>query len=175
MDWRKLENIIGESLPLCVQKILSVCGYDTFTSIQNITLQDIFEMQQFINDHFRETTKNFTCCHADFYKNQNKFKFLPGHKALIVALPKLIENQEQRCKLCMKKTKLNDYSFLMNELIETVNNNSEIIDKRNVRYSDDLRYLATYIFLSCGRSCYEFLNRNLPLPSTKTICKLKSI
>lgn len=39
------------------------------------------------------------------------------------------------------------------------------------KYSDFNRYFATYIFLKAGRSCYEFLCNNLPLPSVKTVCE----
>lgn len=44
-------------------------------------------------------------------------------------------------------------------------------DKNHAQYSDSIRFSATYVFLLGGRSAYEFLNSNLPLPSTKTIRK----
>lgn len=44
---------------------------------------------------------------------------------------------------------------------------------KNARqYNDAIRLFSTYIFLLCGRTCYETLSKSLPMPSTKTICKI---
>lgn len=64
----------------------------------------------------------------------------------------------------------NEYSFILNEMIKTAESNM-YRDKNHVIYSDTIRYFSTYVFLLCGRSCYEMLRSNLPLPSVKTICK----
>lgn len=57
----------------------------------------------------------------------------------------------------------------MRELIQTALQ-KENSGKNITRYSDIIRYFATYIFILCGRSCYEVLNKNLPLPSIPTVC-----
>lgn len=66
---------------------------------------------------------------------------------------------------------MSDCYPILNKLIKTAEFN-ELKDKNHATYSDEIRYFATYIFLLCGRSCYEMLRSNLPIPSVKTICKI---
>lgn len=62
------------------------------------------------------------------------------------------------------------HSPVFNAMVETSVNNAKR-DKNHAQYDDVIRYFSTYIYLSAGRSSYEVLNHNLPLPSTKTVCK----
>lgn len=64
----------------------------------------------------------------------------------------------------------NDYSVILSKLIESANKNKNI-SKHAYQYDEIVKNFSTYIFLLCGRTCYETLNKNLPIPSTKTICK----
>lgn len=169
MDWKKIEIIIGESLPTCVKSILSVSGYDTFASIKNISVKSILEIQQHISLHSRQTIAELNCCHCEFYQSQEQFEFLPGHKDLILALPSFNFNDPQMSTSV--HTQENKFSFIMQNMIDTA---KEAVNKLKIyKYSDIIKYFATFVFLLCGRSCYEFLNSNLPLPSTKTVCKYK--
>lgn len=65
---------------------------------------------------------------------------------------------------------IEQYSVILTELIKTANKNKNR-SKNGYQYEDIVKYFSTYIFLLCGRTCYETLNKNLPMPSTKTICK----
>lgn len=76
MDWQKLESVIGETVPDCLKKVLTVCGYDTFSSLMGIQNESILCIEKIVNDHFRATIANFDCCHAEFYKKSAEFKFL---------------------------------------------------------------------------------------------------
>lgn len=169
MNWNRLEEFIGEELPLCVKKVLYVCGYNTAASIRSITAANISTIEDFINENEKKTMQELVCCHAEFYKNQNEFKLLPGHRALILELPKYLDSiNEQRLNtttpsLC--------HSLILRKMIETSENNADKSKNRH-SYENIIRYFSTYLFLSCGRSCYEFLCRNLPLPSWRTVCKL---
>ena len=62
------------------------------------------------------------------------------------------------------------FSVILKELILTAIHNGNL-SKNNAEYSDIIRYFSTYIYLIGGRSCYEVLSQNLPLPSRSTICK----
>lgn len=169
MNWNKLENIIDDPIPQCVKTILTVCGYDSFTSIQHISAERICEMEKFVNKNFRVAIQELNCCHSNTYKNMNQFEFLPGHKTFILASAKRVGKWQE----CFEKTKQSkEFSFIMEKLKETADYNA-MRDKYHAKYCDAIRFFATYVFILCGRSCYEFLNSNLPLPSTSTICKFK--
>lgn len=120
-----------------------------------------------------EKIKSLTCCHSEFYKNLANFHFLPGHVTIIATIPKYIE--EYRIAHQSSDFEVNGrYSFLLEELIRTAESNL-FKDPNHATYSDTIRYFATYIFLLCGRSCYEILRENLPFPSVKTICELNRL
>lgn len=59
---------------------------------------------------------------------------------------------------------------ILKEMIKTALRNAEYV-KNHAQYSDIIRYFATYIYIIGGRSCYEVLYENLPLPSVSTVCK----
>lgn len=169
INWISFEKFIGEEIPSCVKRILSImCGYDSFFSIKEIKQSHIEDMEKFITANKIEAIRTLNCCHSDHYKTLCIFRFLPGHAAIISALPKYIEH--------FNKTGSSDfeysgrYSYIFEEMIRTAESNL-FKDPNHATYSDAIRYFATYIFLLSGRSCYEMLRSNLPLPSTKTICK----
>lgn len=168
--WEKLEKYLNEEIPDCVKTILNICGYDTFFSLAEINDAHIIKIEKHINENCSECLNDLNCCHSDFYKEHAPFKLLPGHEALILALPKHIENFQRMFQFKLAELK-GRYSFVLNELIETAEKNL-FQDDRHARYSESIRFFAVYVFLLCGRSCYEMLRANLPVPSTKTICKL---
>lgn len=168
MNWIGFEKFIGEEIPQCVKRVLSLCGYDSFFSLSEINEGHIKSMENHITVNYMEEIKSFDCCYSEYYKNQGVFQFLPGHAATVEALPKYVEKYKV---FYQPDLKLNGrYSPILEELIRTAESNL-FKDKHHAAYSDSIRYFATYVFLLCGRSCYEFLSANLPLPSTKTICK----
>lgn len=62
------------------------------------------------------------------------------------------------------------FSVILTELLRTAEQNFKKSKHAN-QYNDIIKYFSTYIFLLCGRTCYETLHKNLPIPSTKTIRK----
>lgn len=110
------------------------------------------------------------CCHSEFYQQQTIFKMLPGHEAVLLALPKYIDEYlaKKRSETFACKGK---YSYILGEMIQTAESNL-FKDDLPAQYPDSVRFFFTYIFIVCGRFCYEMLRANLPIPSTKTIRKL---
>lgn len=168
MNWLKIEEIIGEPLPICIKKIMSSCAYDTFMSLKSITLESCVEIETHINANSRSIIQDLDCCHSDYYKKQDQFKLLPGHRDLITSLSKIDLVSKDNCGNSYDVTHKSKFSCVLEELIKTAIENA---DRDCPKYGDTIRWFATYIFLLCGRSCYEMLNHNLPLPSTKTICE----
>lgn len=166
MDWKKIEDVIGESVPNCLKQFLSVCAYDSLYSIQNINLESIRDIENHMNTCL-ESVHNLDCCHSNAYKTQTTFKLLPGHKDFLLSMSTYKTfgshlNSEQPPNFPVLDAMIRN-SF-----------QNAACHKNHATYDDLIRYFATYVFLMAGRSCYEFLRANLGLPSTKTVCKYKT-
>lgn len=184
MLWANVENIISDSIPKCIQQILSASGYTTLLSLKNISPECIAQIEKHLNVHCRELIRSFTCSHAEFYKNQDTFELLPGHRTFILVMARAIDQHYKiEHENHMEKHGANEYelltravennsafSVIMKELVKTALRNGQHT-KNNAQCSDIIRYFATYIFILCGRSCYTVLCKNLPLPSITSIRK----
>lgn len=171
MNWNRFENFLGEEMPRCVKIALNISGYDTITSICEINVNSVGEIEKHINKNSRyELMQKIQCNHSEYYKKIKEFQFLPGHKTVILALPKYASQFQQL------KSNISDFGngdhfpFILNEMNRTAEMN-QFKDANHATYSDTIRFFATYVFLLCGCSCYDMLRVNLPLPSTKTICE----
>lgn len=135
MNWDKVEKAIGETLPACIKKILSACAYETLVSLNGISLKSVESIEEHINNSCQTTIQDLDCCYSDYYKNQEKFKLLPGHRDLLLALSKLnlCDSSEYQQK--------SKFSFIMQEMINTAMDNAKRDDNR---YSDFIRFFATY-------------------------------
>lgn len=171
MFWSKVEKLTDDSIPICVRKILTRCGYDTIISIKNITVESVVQIENHINVYARDLIQTLDCCHHEFYKGQDIFKFLPGHRDLILSLPKFaVQMLYPEKYLIQVIEQYPGFSTILQELIKTAIQNGKLPTNK-AQYSDIIRYFATYVFLLCGRSCYNVLYKNLPLPSLSTIRK----
>lgn len=192
--WSNLENFVGHNVPMFLKLLLWQCGYDCMLSLKQITNETLDRLEKYI-----EKNKNKILCKImrdldelkycddslNSYKNQDVFEFLPGHRIILLGLRNNIENMQSHVFndgfKCFDKLMINagtnevrgntgEYSVILTELLKTAKNNSNK-SKHAYQYNDIVRYFSTYIFLLCGRTCYETLSKNLPIPSTKTICK----
>lgn len=178
-DWKNLENCMGFEVPISLKYILLKCGYDSIISIRQICEERIEELQNFIEKNKNEILFNEKYNMLDdinTYQTQRKFEFLPGHKNILLDLPKHIQMMQSKNALesalfqnvaCDNE---DEYSLILRELIESAKRNQNK-SKHAFNYNDTIKYFSTYIFLLCGRTCYETLCKNLPIPSTKTVCK----
>lgn len=169
LDWSGFENFIGEEYPSCVKGLLFRCGYNNFISLKEINESIIPKIEYFINENLKDYINELSCCYSLHYQTQSTFQFLPGHETILLALPKYIEKYMESIRL-RKTEQCGRFSFILEQMIATAESNL-LKDKNGLRYPDSIRYFSTYIFLVCGRFCYEMLRSNLPMPSTKTICK----
>lgn len=178
-DWKNLENCMGFEVPISLKYILLKCGYDSIISIRQICEERIEELQNFIEKNKNEILFNEKYNMLDdinTYQTQRKFEFLPGHKNILLDLPKHIQMMQSKNALesalfqnvaCDNE---DEYSLILRELIKSAKRNQNK-SKHAFNYNDTIKYFSTYIFLLCGRTCYETLCKNLPIPSTKTVCK----
>lgn len=175
MDWCIVEKIIGENLPKCIKLFLSLCGYDTLTSLSYISRESLTLIETHMSKNLIQI-QSLDCCCAEFYKKQNhEFNLIPGHRDLILAVSKQIsihlgaqKNYNDTLNQAIQQHP--SLSVIMRELVKTSLQNAKM-PKNNAEYSDNIRFFATYIFILCGRTCYEVLRQNLSLPSISTVCK----
>lgn len=194
-EWTNLENFIEDEVPISLKFILWQCGYDSMYSVKQISSEKVIQMEKFI-DQNRKHIMNIIdsddikkdSAIAE-YKRQKSFEFLPAHRDILLNLPNNIKNMQINAKsqasvnnvaefeVCITDNTVefsNEYSVVLSELLKSANQNKNK-SKHAYQYNDIVKYFATYIFLLCGRTCYETLNKNLPIPSTKTICKYNHI
>lgn len=65
-------------------------GYNNNLAIENIQESDLERIENYANEKLNTVIKSLNCCFADEYKNdinKKQFKFLPGHRTLILSLP----------------------------------------------------------------------------------------
>lgn len=118
MNWVAFENFIGEEIPQCVKGVLITCGYDSLFSLGEIKETHIESMENYITANHIDTIKAFNCCHSSYYKNLNIFRFLPGHAAIVSAIPKYVEKYKNAHKSSHFDPK-GRYSFILEEMIRT--------------------------------------------------------
>lgn len=182
--WSKVNEIVekcsGERVPKCIEQILSCCGYNHPLSFEKFSNESLSQVEDHMRKSPQNTIKRFDCtlhgCLIAHYKDQKLFKLLPGHRILITSIVKCIDQYHQKisqenshavlCEIIKKHAYL---SVVMKELIQGAMKNEQL-SKNQAQYSDITRHFATYVFILCGRSCYEVLNKNLPFPSTSTVC-----
>lgn len=146
--------------------IIRKSGYDNKIALSCLTEQKIVHLEKYVDKHFKHLIND------DVYSKMRTFSFVPGHKDTLMKLQNLakssIENEETKSE--MIDVDQLPVSFLMKELIRTDIQNANK-SKNNRRYPDSVKYFATYLYMLCGKSSYEILCNNLPLPVVGSICK----
>lgn len=91
--WQKLEKkhkkIYKSDFPNCVKTLLFSAGYDRNSNLASLNAEKIEEIEKHLNLD-KDIIENLDCCYSEEYKKLNEFRFLPGHKALILMIPDLI-------------------------------------------------------------------------------------
>lgn len=168
--WSRVENISNEKFPPCVVKLLEECGYIHSSTITKFTLDDIEQLEVYIDTNLRSIIEELKCCNASSYKSQQRFKFLPGHRKFILSLKDRISLLD-KCESDDKTPKLN---HKVPRLLQLLNENVERNTDRAptcLRHHRNIRDFASYLHMICGKLCYEFLSKNLPLPQSSTVRK----
>lgn len=142
--------------------ILFDTGFESLHSIEAITKESIDEIEKYVNEN-RSVILN------TIYENKLDFKFLPGHRALLMNLPNKVQQFNNK-KNNSSKYDSSMFSFILKSLIETAESNANK-DPRGNRFDEVIKHFSTYIYLLCGKACYDTLSANLPIPKSNTICK----
>lgn len=100
---KTLENLFGEKLPGRIDKIIFEAGFDTNCALLSINSSSIVEIEKYINEN-----KNILVdtAYDSCLKNDTRFCFKPGHRALILSIPKKLEKNKEK-KSLQKPEKIN--------------------------------------------------------------------
>lgn len=87
-------------MPGCIEKILNDTGFDSEIALLELNEVNILNIEEFVQ-------KNPVILKETIYENRIPFKFLPGHRALLLAIPNRLNN----LKVPKKKNKTSAKSF----------------------------------------------------------------
>lgn len=85
-----------------MKAILRYGAYDNKSSCLLLDTNTIADLENYISDVREEVIAGLDCCYAQTYKNQSRFRFLPGHKTCILSMPNQIKSMDATKK---KKSK----------------------------------------------------------------------
>lgn len=158
----EIEKQCDDNFPESVIYILYKCGFESKIALRSITDESIKFIEQYFDDNFDELAEELIG-----YGSNRPFKLLPGHRAFIQNIPELMKKLEIPT---VNSTASNEFSFVLKWMIETAESNATKGPKCR-RFDENIQWFATYLYLMCGRACYETLCTNLPIPQANTICK----
>lgn len=90
----ELEKYSGEKYPTCLKAILIASGFGTIASLRRIGKDDLRAIEECMKEN-RDLIEKFNCCNKEEYQNQQNFRFLPGHEAIILGIRDQIESMKQ--------------------------------------------------------------------------------
>lgn len=100
----------------------------------------------------------------------NEFQLLPGHRTLILELGKSLNSPNRNSDNNLIQNTKFIFSNLLTELNKmSIFNLGKTVQAR--RYSEIIQYFCIYMYMVCGKFCYEILSTNLPIPAPSTVCK----
>lgn len=92
--WSDLESFIGEKYPPCIRNWLIAAGYNKLLALSELNEEKLAMVEGYINKS-KELITKVKCCYKDEYKKQTEFRFLPGHKSLILGIREKIKEMKE--------------------------------------------------------------------------------
>lgn len=158
-----------------MRRILEASGYDTEISLSALNEANLLRVESFAQESLQHVIAELHCSHCEVYQKQSNFQFIPGHRTFILEIPTKLQSNSKPVTLSMLCQKLIDRlsimptaTDLLNEFLKAVVINENTCKTRN-RYSEVIQYFSIYIYMLCGRHCYEILSNNLPMPEAVTV------
>lgn len=97
-EFKQLEDFIGYKMPTSLKVLLSEAAYTSLLSLKMFTNENITKLEDYINANYDSIRPD----KFDEYKNMRLFSFLPGHREILLSLPRIINNLKvwlATCKL----------------------------------------------------------------------------
>lgn len=144
-------------------KILLATGFDCDLALNGLNSDNVNEIEHYVeeNRHLLLGTP---------YENVQTFAFRPGHRMLLTNIPKYLHDLTVKSAKKIQEVfpAYQNLSLIMKSLLETTESNNRKHPNTH-RYNETIRYFSTYVYLMCGRACYDTLCANLPIPKSDTI------
>lgn len=99
-----MERFTDEKYSPCIKRWLIAAGYNKLLALGEIDENKLTIIEEHINKN-RDLIESSTCCYNEDYKKQEKFSFLPGHRATILGIPQKIKNLQQARQSVPKQKK----------------------------------------------------------------------
>lgn len=147
-----------ESIPNDIELILQRNGFDSKLALESLDEDLIAEIEQQANDDRSILT-------STSYENVATFKFKPGHRIFLMNLKKQVNLWNETEKVSHDTS---SFSYILQKFIQTAEGNAGAQPKGH-RYDKSIQSFSTYIYLMCGKNCYETLSANLPIPKAITV------
>lgn len=177
--WQSIEKYLNQNIPQCIKEILSASGFNSEITIEDLKEQDLKMIEAFVNKNLRSTVQSLTCCQSQIYQSQKEFEFVPGHRKFILHLATQLRLKREQSVSINDLLASKDipqqirehpsFSCLLKEFVSNSMNNFNKAPSGR-RYTDIVQAFSTYIYMICGRNCYEIISSNLPMPQASTIC-----
>lgn len=84
--WKYIEPVICNKLPPIVITILKKTGYDNVTALQRMNLEEILIIEKYVQENLTEFIRK----DKTYSQQAEHFRFLPGHKSALIALPDIV-------------------------------------------------------------------------------------
>lgn len=94
----------GEQIPKCIVSLLMKAGYNSSHSLKSLDENKIDSIEKFFDEN-KQILNEVGGRHNQTYKNLKKFKFLPGHRDMILSIPELLPDIEAAMQRAHSKTK----------------------------------------------------------------------
>lgn len=117
--WRNIEHFSKAKFPPCIKEIMSRCGYDTLMSLSAINEDSVHSLEEHVNKQC-SVLRAITCCFMDYYNSQGVFEFVPGHRAVILGIPRKVKLMKAKPKV-ERKRKMRTVDELQMMLIDQLN------------------------------------------------------
>lgn len=143
---------------------MELSGFENESSLKSIDSETITNIENYANEN-PEILQNTA------YKNISQFKFKPGHKLLLLQLPNQIKKLRESQTNESRQSTTNNFSQILKTFIDTAESNFGK-PPNGFRYDEINRNFSTFVYLLCGKACYDTLSANLPIPTSHTIRKI---
>lgn len=129
-----MESFFGKKFPNCIKAILTKSGYDNIYAVEAINEENILKIEQFLSEN-KHLLKNTV-----YDKNSDKsapFKFLPGHRAIILELPNKIEEFNKKADKTPSDTPPSQISDVSPEHVDQL---KELLIGKFINYSKNIEF-----------------------------------
>lgn len=93
--WSDLQSFTKQKYPPCVKYLLIATGYNKLVTLAELDEEKLRKVEEHVNNN-RSLLSTMKCCYSEFYRKQQTFGFLPGHKAVILSISQHVQQMKSQ-------------------------------------------------------------------------------